>query len=362
MFPDITKRKGSEVIDSVELLEDLEHGRGLTEAAVSERTRAAYDYEFKRFEAWASRHKLPSLPTTSAIAATYLAHLNRRGTSPATLSVVRAAIKHHHVTLPPRTKGRNLDLATPEIKRLFKGARRKAREAGRKTNKATPWLVEDFNVLAGHLQALQTSSDLEDLRDLALIGLGIVRALRGPSELLALDLAEAKSTGARGALVLKHQGAEITLSVSKTKQTGDGEELPIEEGPALEAVRAWVKAAGIKPGTPLWRAIRKGHIQPDRMHQRTLHNIIQRRAVQMLRARRDEHGRPLMTAAEAAIAARGYSTHSLRRGALTSMGKAGATLAELIDVGRHSQKSSSIVLGYIEPGHVGARAMRKLGL
>jgi hypothetical protein len=43
-------------------------------------------------------------------------------------------------------------------------------------------------------------------------------------------------------------------------------------------------------------------------------------------------------------------------------GQGGATLADLIDLGRHSQKSSSIVLGYIEPGHVGAKAMRKLGL
>jgi hypothetical protein len=38
-------------------------------------------------------------------------------------------------------------------------------------------------------------------------------------------------------------------------------------------VRAWVQAAGIKPGMPLWRALRKGHVQPERMHQRTLHNI-----------------------------------------------------------------------------------------
>jgi hypothetical protein len=36
------------------------------------------------------------------------------------------------------------------------------------------------------------------------------------------------------------------------------------------------------------------------------------------------------------------------------MGKGVASLAELIDLGRHSQKSSSIVLGYIEPGHAGA--------
>jgi hypothetical protein len=281
----------------------------------------------------------------------YLAHLSKRGASPATLAIVRAAIKHHHATLPPKAKGRNLDLATPEIKRLFQGARRKAREAGRKTNKAAPFLIGDFEVLAGQMKA----DDLEDLRDLALIGLGIVRALRGPSELLTLDLGEAKSEGARGALVLKREGAAITLSVSKTKRTGDGEELPIEEGPALQAVRAWVQAASIKPGTPLWRAVRKGHVQGDRMHQRTLHNIIQRRAEQMLRARG-------MLASEAKIEAQKYSTHSLRRGALTSMGQGGASLAELIDLGRHSQKSSSVVLGYIEPGHAGAKAMRKLGL
>jgi hypothetical protein len=148
-------------------------------------------------------------------------------------------------------------------------------------------LVEDFALLARHLAT--QPEDLEDLRDLARIGLGIVRALRGPSELLALDLGEAKSKGARGALVLKREGAVITLSVSKTRQTGDGEELPIEEGPALQAVRNWVEAAGIKPGTPLWRALRKGHVQPERMHQRTLHNIVQRRAEQSSLARSFSH-------------------------------------------------------------------------
>jgi hypothetical protein len=112
-----------------------------------------------------------------------------------------------------------------------------------------------------------------------------------------------------------------------------------------------VRAAGIKPGTPLWRAVRKGHLQADRMHQRTLHNIIQRRAEQMLRARG-------MLASEAKIEAQKYSTHLLRRGALTCMGKGGATLPHRPR--RHSQKSS-IVLGYIEP-HAGAKAMRKLGL
>ena len=69
-----------------------------------------------------------------------------------------------------------------------------------------------------------------------------------------------------------------------------------------------------------------------------------------------------MLVPEAAIESRRYSTHGLRRGALMSMGKGGATLAELIELGRHSQKSSAIVLGYVEPGHAGAKRMLKPGL
>jgi hypothetical protein len=210
MFPDLTSRPGALVV-SAELLEDLEHGRGLTKAAVSERRRAAY--------AW-----------------------------------------------------RDLDLATPEIKRLLQGTRRKAREAGRQVNRARPRLVEDFRTLSDAIDRTK----LDDLRDFALIALGLVAALRGPSELLALDLGEAKSAGARGALVLKRDGAAIAMKVSKTVQTGESEEVRVEEGPALEAVRAWVQAGGIKAGTPLWRTIHKGHVQHDRMHQRTLQNVVQR--------------------------------------------------------------------------------------
>ena len=102
MFPDTTERSnGTGVVVSAEPLEDLEHSRDLTEAAISDRTRAAYEYEFGRFARWAERHNLASLPPA--------------------LAIVRAAIKHHHITLPPRAKGRNLDLATPEIMRLFQG-------------------------------------------------------------------------------------------------------------------------------------------------------------------------------------------------------------------------------------------------
>lgn len=72
------------------------------------------------------------------------------------------------------------------------------------------------------------------------------------------------------------------------------------------------------------------------MHQRTLHNVVQRRAKQRLRW----IGKTL---AEAETAQ--YSTHSLRRGALTSMGGAGATVSEMLDLSRHSPSSARIMLG-----------------
>jgi hypothetical protein len=58
----------------------------------------------------------------------------------------------------------------------------------------------------------------------------------------------------------------------------------IEEGTALKAVRARIEA-GIKSGTSLWRAVAQWLHPARRLHKRTLHNIIQRRAEQMLLAR-----------------------------------------------------------------------------
>src|SRR5262249_56293833 len=55
----------------------------------------------------------------------------------------------------------------------------------------------------------------------------------GLARLLALALGEAKSTGARGALVLKRAGAASYLNASKTKPTRDGAVEPNADGPAL---------------------------------------------------------------------------------------------------------------------------------
>lgn len=347
---DLTKRSDGQVFITEAVREAWKHGATVAEHALSERTRREYAAHWQAFEGWAVDNQLPSCPTQSAVVFAYLAVLHKRGLSVSTLQVVRAAIKHQHATLPPKAEGRDLDVATPEIKRLLRGARRIATAHGETTNKARPFLVSDWLDLARIV-----GTDLEAKRDLALIGLGLVRALRGPSELVALDYGFINSADARGALSFTDTGAVVRLRISKTKQDGEGEELSIEDGPVLAAVREWIALGRIAPGTAVFRAVRNQDVSPARIAARTLHSIIQRRAKQLMRWRG-----ALMAEAEAMSLE--YSTHSLRRGALTSMGKAGATVPELMDLGRHSPKSASVVLGYVDPEHVGARKMRKLGL
>jgi hypothetical protein len=76
--------------------------------------------------------------------------------------------------------------------------------------------------------------------------------------------------------------------------------------------------------------------------------------------RRDENGRAVMITAEAEIAARGYSTHSLRRGALTRRHVGRADRPR-----RHSPTSSSSATssrGTPAPSNAEARSVRESGL
>lgn len=337
---------------SARMLDDLRHGAEVAADALSARTREVYAAEWKLFEAYCSEERVPALPTTSGIVLGYLSRLSRLGRSVSKMRLARAAIKHYHGLLPAGDPGRNVDFATDRIADLLAGAKRRAYDEG-KGNQAEPFLAADWDALT----LLVDLEDRLDLRDVAMIGLGLVAAMRGPSELLALDREKIGTGDARGALALAPdgKGGEIALRKSKTSQLA-GQTLPIHEGPVLEVVRRWIETAGIEPGTPLWRPIIRGVVQPGRLSGRALQDVVQRRAAQLLVARGH-------SAKDAGELAKAYSTHSLRRGALTSMGRNGATLTEIISVSRHSKGSAAIVLGYIKEGSVGADFMaRKLGL
>jgi len=351
--------------------------------ALSPKTREAYDYQWAQFAAWCQTNGLPALPTHEDAVAEYFGYLSRPveftdtlgrkrkrdGCSKATYMLIRSAIMNKHGELPAYVEEASGNLVPrPKLKlngdlfaRYIKGNERTRHESGKVANKATPFLVADFFELR---DLIGNSNDIYDIRDLALLGLGIVRALRGPSELAALNYAERGSTGCRGIIHIRSHGAVIQMHTTKTNQTG-GKEDPrhIEEGPALDAVRSWVRAAGIEKGSPLFRPIKyipgsqDTVILAKRMAGRTLHDVVRRRARQLLK-----HRAPDMTDEELDAAVAEYSTHSLRRGALTSLARAGATLTEMMELSRHSKKSAGVVLEYIEEQNEGARAISKLGM
>lgn len=327
---------------SSELSTIVEHTAELADHAVSARTRTLYAAEFAQFRAWTESHGLAALPTTPAIVCTYLGQMHATGRAVASAHLARAAIKWHHAQARLE-----LDLTGADIRNVLKGYRRST--AGREINKAEPFTVAMWN----RLREI-AGTGAADVRDVALIGIGIVRALRGPSELLGLDLTLARAPDAKGAIQINPAGAVIKLASTKTSQI-DGETLEIEEGPAVESLRQWVTTGQIAPGTPLWRTIRNERVVAYRMGQRSMHDVIQRRAAQVLQA-------DGMSAADAAAHAERYSTHSLRHGALTSIGRANASLTEIMSLSRHSPSSARIAMGYVKGDNVGAKAIGKLGI
>lgn len=336
---------GSKIVSHVsssELSTIVEHTAELADHAVSNRTRALYTAEFAQFARWTELHGLTPLPATPEIVCTYLGHMHATGRAVASAHLARAAIKWHHAHARLE-----LDLTGADIRNVLKGYRRSM--AGRQINKAEPFTVAMWSRLR---EIAGTSA--ADARDLALIGIGIVRALRGPSELLGLDLTLARAPDAKGSIQINPSGAVITLASTKTSQI-DGETLEIEEGPALESLRQWVIKGQIAPGTPIWRTIRNGAVMTYRMKQRSMHDIIQRRAAQVLQA-------DGMSTADAYANAQRYSTHSLRHGALTSIGQNKASLTEIMSLSRHSASSARIAMGYVKGENVGAKAIGKLGI
>jgi integrase len=153
------------------------------------------------------------------------------------------------------------------------------------------------------------------------------------------------------------------MHTTKNQQDGGTDDRVIRDGPAVEAVRRWIEAASIARGSPLWRPLKsnprtgESMIGQKRLSGRALHQIIQKRAAQVIAA-----NEPELSDDEARERAAAYSTHSLRHGALTMLGNNGASLTELMELSRHSEKSVAIVMGYVRKEAQGAEAMADAGL
>jgi site-specific recombinase XerD len=274
----------------------------------------AYQVDWRLWSEWAAQANACALPAEPAVVASYLAELSETR-KVSTLKRYLASISVMHTV-----KGETFDRKSPVLRTIMKGI---GRRHGGKRRKVRPLMVDEFLSMLGEMSGQR----IADCRDAALLALGLAMAARR-SELAGLDWMR-RGTGT-GVLELAGRGARIVLYTSKTKQ-GEPDEIYIQPGRALKAIRAWVQRAGIAEGSPLFRGVtRWEHINSTRLHASTIARTVKRRCEEM------------------GLDAEHYSGHSLRAGMITTAFERGVPEWKIRLTCRHSEKSRELQ-GYNRP-------------
>ena len=223
-------------------------------------TRKAYWHDFRFFGLWCQDHGFDVLPASPSAVAAYLSAEAHHGARPATIQRRRAAIRYVH-----RSGGRPSPTEDEQVRAVMRGIRRASSVAPRRVTPAT----------LDHVAAMAPRPDgtLATLRDRALLLLGFAGGFRR-SELVALDVADVEEFP---------NGLRVTKRRAKADQVADtvttiaGGETPCP----VTAVREWLAATGLSEG-PLFRPIRRGgHIQSQRLTDRSVANIIKAHAARV---------------------------------------------------------------------------------
>jgi site-specific recombinase XerD len=270
-------------------------------------TRRAYRSDWRLFTAWCHARGLEPLPAASDTVAAFLASEASAGAKASTISRRAAAVRCAH-----RLAGYETPTSAESVKAVMRGIRR---TIGTKQDQKAPATADR---IADMMEAIPDS--LTGKRDRALLLLGFAGAFRR-SELVALTVAD---------LVEVEGGIRVIIRQSKTDQEGRGQEIAIPSGGKLrpvEAVRAWLDAAGITDG-PVFRSVAKGgRVLAEALSDRSVANIVK------------------VHAERAGLDPAEYSGHSLRAGFITSAAEHGASLLKMADQSRH--KSLDTLRGYV---------------
>ena len=289
------------------LADDLAAAHSYAEADKADETRRAYRSDFAAFNRYCTAHGQPFLPATPAMVAAFVSSEADRGISPSTITRRVAAIRYAHLL-----DGHATPTESEAVKSVVRGIRRKIGTKPAKKSAATA------DVIGNMLGACPDT--LRGKRDRALLALGFAGAFRR-SELVALQVAD---------LAEEPDGYRVTIRHSKTDQESAGQEIAIPRGTKLrpvEAVRAWLDAAGIVEG-PVFRPINRGGRVVDAM-------LTAESAAQVVKD----------AAERAGLDPAAFAGHSLRAGFLTSAAKAGASIFKMMDQSRHM--SVETLRGYV---------------
>lgn len=298
---------------------------GYAKDSRADRTWKAYAAHWRTFERWCGARQVPALPAKLDTVTAYVIERAQAGRKVATVELDLAAIKARH-----RLAGHDLDTGSASFATVWQDIRRKHAAPQKQANALT---ADD---LAATL-ALPVAS-LIDRRDRAIVALGVMAALRGPSELLQLDWQHLGDGNA--ALAIDPRGITITLRTSKTSQTETQTVvIPRKDAPGtVAAVESYAAACGLAIGAPVFQRIRKGgKLTGERLGESGLMKIVRSTVARLLVSRG-------ASVAEAERLARTFSTHSLRAGGVTSLALSGVSDSRIMAHSRHA--SAAMVSRY----------------
>ncbi len=289
------------------LCAEIDEALALAQREKAEATRRAYAADWRIFESYCTSRGLVHLPAAPATVAAFLAAQNLTGAKPSTIGRRVAAILHAH-------KSANAPSPTDDdrVRAVMRGIRRSRGIAPtKKLPTAAPILLA---------MCANAGDRLASLRDRAILLLGFSIAARR-SELVGLDVSDVRFTD---------QGAVVTIRRSKTDQEGAGADVAVPFGTVacpVNALRAWLTAAGIETG-PIFRPVGKGgRVGTQRLSSASVATVVKTHAARL------------------GLDPRSFGGHSLRAGFVTSADERGASIFKIMDVTRH--KSVDTLRGYV---------------
>ena len=306
--PTLVVPAGAPAVLAEVVAREAEAAAAFARAEKAEATRRAYRSDFGRFAAWCAARGAAALPAAPEAVAAFLASEAGAGAKPATLARRVAAIRYAH-----RLAGHEPPTSAEAVRATLRGIRRTMGAAPARKAPATASRI-------AAMAALAPAGTLRGLRDRALLLLGFAGAFRR-SELVALHVEDLAETP---------DGLRVRIRRSKGDQEGLGQEVAVPHGARLrpvEAVRAWLDAAGITEG-PIFRRVNKGgRVGAEALTAEVVALVVQRYAER------------------AGFRPEDFAGHSLRAGFLTSGAENGASVFKLMEVSRH--KSMDTLRGYV---------------
>lgn len=292
-----------------------EEARFFAASSLSRNTLATYRSAINVWNRHAADAKVQAFPATEVDVANWIASRAMGGARIASLRLALSAIGTIH-----KLKGVPFNPQHPEILKVLKGI--DAHDL-RQPKQATPLRADILREILA-----QPATTAADKRDRALIALLYAFGMRS-AELAGLDW----HTINRGTSVLTDTGDELRLHRIRTKTVKSGAGLKASisiQANALTAaaVRDWIETAKIRPGEPVCRQISKsGTISAERFPPRYLTAILRRHVLKVFRAR---------CVFDAEEAARLFSSHSGRRGLITTSLESGVEIDRVANHVGHS--------------------------